>query len=567
MQPKRRRIYIFSGLALVVTVLSLTAAMALHAQAQGPKAVTSTYKGSAIQHTVLATATNFGHFAKSTKTSTKGPVYFPYRRPGKAGTVTAGRGLPSTTSAPLATEGTLGSNFDGISDAQNLAVAGFEDTPPDQGLCVGFLNGFGGKVIVEVVNSTFAIYNTHGVLLSTFPMSAGFGDPFAFSDPRCYYDTTTNSFYMSVISCKTCNTDTFADVLVVNRTGQATTYQFDTSVGGTCFGDQPHLGYDSRTVFVSTDEFCGANYDGALVIGISKEDLVEQFHSAGEPESVSFGPVSLGGVPILTLEPSFGNDTANEFLLNSFPFDQYGNSNSISDLLGYWTVSGEQNISDAGGTVTLTGQLIQSEAYAFPVPAKSTGNGATPTGSPPFVINEPFLNPDDDRMLQVQAVNDEAHGLQLYAALDSAISIHGDPSNRDGVAWFIINPATQRVYSQGYVALSGRYLLYPAIAHTSEGTTVISFTITGPHTNPAAGTVVRLSTSTSFGPIVTVAAGARAHLSFSDVLFGRGRWGDYSATAIDPDGVDLWGATEYIGPISNPIDNWGTRIWAVNGDV
>jgi hypothetical protein len=58
-------------------------------------------------------------------------------------------------------------------------------------------------------------------------------------------------------------------------------------------------------------------------------------------------------------------------------------------------------------------------------------------------------------------------------------------------------------------------------------------------------------------------------VSFADVLFGRGRWGDYSALELDPNHADIWSGTEYIGPLpggGDLVDNWGTRIWELRGD-
>jgi hypothetical protein len=105
--------------------------------------------------------------------------------------------------------------------------------------------------------------------------------------------------------------------------------------------------------------------------------------------------------------------------------------------------------------------------------------------------------------------------------------------------------------------------------HTSEGTTAIAFTITSPTINPSAAYVVRKSTSHAFGPVQIAALGSGAHVSFSDFFFGRARWGDYSAEELDPNGQDIWSATEYIGPPpggTDTVDNWGTRIWDVTGD-
>ena len=567
----------------VITILLLVGAFMVTNVGVSFAASSSTvasYQGTRIASHMLGTYKKFGS-SKSSTTSTaqqKDPRYIRDRSPGKqnaAGAKTA-QSAPHLSGATVShNEGALASNFDGLSDAQNKTIAGFHDTPPDQGLCVGFLNypPFNGKVVIEVVNSIFGIYTTGGTLLTAFPVTAGFNDPNAFSDPRCFYDPSTSSFYMTVISCKFCGppgtADSKDDVLVVNSSGAFTTYQFDTSVGGTCFGDQPHTGYDSHALYITTDQFCGPagnSYNGALLIAISKSQLAAQ---VAKPNAINFPLLSLGGVPILTLEPAFGNDSGVEYLLNSFPYDQFGNNNSIANTLGFWSVHDDQNITSGSGTVTLTGQIIQSETYAFPVPAASTGNGTTPPGSPSYVISEPFLNPDDSRMLQVQVVNDERHGLQLYAALDTAVSISGDPSARDGAAWFVLDPKHATITDQGYVAVAGAYLLYPAILHTKEGTTAMAFTITSPTINPSAAYVVRRSTSEDFGPVLTVATGSGAHVSFSDLLFAQPRWGDYSAEVLDPNGVDIWSGTEYIGPPpggTDTVDNWGTRLWDVTGD-
>lgn len=576
--PRSKVGILLSAIAMLTLVGAFMVTFATHGAAihAATSSSTASYQGTAIKGTLLATNQNFMSTKAAATAQQQDPRYIPFRSPNaqtSGSTKTPAHGPLASGSTLTRSEGSLKSNFDGLSDAQNKAIAGFHDTPPDQGLCVGFLKGFGGKVVIEAVNSIFGIYTTSGTLLASFPVTAGFNDPNAFSDPRCFYDTTTQSFYMTVISCATCGppgvADSVDDVLVVSKSGFATTYQFSTSVGGTCFGDQPHTGYDSHALYIATDEFCGPtgnSYNGALLIAISKSQLAAQ---GATPNAISFPLLSLGGVPILTLEPAFGNDSGVEYLLNSFPYDQFGNNNSIANTLGFWQVHGDQNITTGSGTVTLSGRIINSETYAFPVPAASTGTGTVTVINGLPITSEAFLNPDDSRMLQVQLVNDDVHGLQLYAALDSAINIPGDPSARDGAAWFTLNPTRGTITDQGYIGVSGAYLLYPAILHTHEGTTAMAFTITSPTINPSAAYVVRKSTSNSFGSVKIAAPGSGPHVSFSDVLFGRARWGDYSAEELDPNGVDIWSATEYIPPPpagTDTVDNWGTRVWDVTGD-
>ena len=53
------------------------------------------------------------------------------------------------------------------------------------------------------------------------------------------------------------------------------------------------MGYDNNHIYIATDQFCNT-YEGALLIAISKSQVLQEVAS---PFAVSFGPVSLGGVP------------------------------------------------------------------------------------------------------------------------------------------------------------------------------------------------------------------------------------------------------------------------------
>src|SRR5262249_41721571 len=282
------------------------------------------------------------------------------------------------------------------------------------------------------------------------------------------------------------------------------------------------------------DQFCNT-YEGALLIAISKSQVLQLNPS---PSAVSFGPVSLGGVPVLTLQPAVSGGIDTEYLLNSFPFDAFGNSTSVVNELGLWQVKGGQHVT-TGGAVTLVGQLISSETYAFPQPAASTGSGAVTTVDGLPITSEAFLNPDDDRMQSVQVVKD-GYGLAMYAALNSAVTVPGDPSARDGVAWFKIDPQSAKISQQGYFSAAGSYIIYPTIFHAPNGTTTLVFSITSPTLNPSSAFAVMKPGASHFGGVNIAAEGTGPHFSFSDVLFNEARWGDYTASALDPSNGNIW---------------------------
>jgi hypothetical protein len=448
--------------------------------------------------------------------------------------------------------------FNGLSNADTAAAFGTGVTPPDQGLCVGPVppnpQGVKGTVVFEAVNMVLRISTPGGKPVETDPLSTVFQDPNAVGDPRCLYDPATKSYFFTEIGyppsgpSQTGN-NTTVDVTVLNAKG-VRAYQFDTSSNQNCFGDQPKTGLDASALLVSTDQYCGpteSDYQGAIVLAISKAQLAAL---AGTVNVAQFGPVSLGGIPVTGLDPAIGAG----YFVNSFPFDASGNNNAVSNSLGLWRITGDSAVTTGHGTVTLTGKLIRSEFYAFPMPAASTGDGSVSVDG---ITAEPFLNPDDSRLSGPVTVTRAHRGIQLWTALDSAVVVHGAPAAVDGAAWFELDAVRQRVDDQGYVAVGGANLLYPAL----QGPSAMVFTITSPHINPAAAFTVLGS-----GKVTVAAAGTGPHRSWSDVTFGSGRWGDYSFTAPDPGGKGIWMATEYIPPKASqlPKDNWGTSVFEIS---
>ncbi len=549
------------------------------ANAQGASSAwspTVSYQGTSFKTSQLATATGFPTKVVKPAHPLNGPLDVeslnPFEdngpgadfTPNTAGDSHASRNSASAQGAHFPAGKQLQS-FNGIASLDNDTEIGGEVTPPDQGLCVGPLPSGGPTIVFEPVNDTIGEYSTSGKLLAEESLNTLFQDPNAEGDVRCFYDPSSKAFYFTEIGFDSTG-NTVDDLAVLDKHGFAV-YQFSTSLGGACFGDQPHVGYDNNNIYIATDQFCNT-YEGALLIAISKSQVLQEVTS---PFAVSFGPVSLGGVPVLTLQPAVSTGLNTEYLVNSFPFDVFGNSNGVENDLGLWQVIGGQHVT-TGGTVTLVGQVIASETYGLPQPAASTGSGAvvksvtTGSGLVLPIISEAFLNPDDNRMQSVQAVRDD-DGVSVYAALNSAVTIPGDPSARDGVAWFKIDAQDARVSQQGYVSAAGSYMMYPTIVHARNGTTALVFSITSPTLNPSSAYVVMKAGSSHFGGVTIAAEGTGPHLSFSDgPLFNRARWGDYSATAIDPITGNIWGANEYIPPAADQgvFDNWGTNVFELS---
>jgi hypothetical protein len=482
-----------------------------------------------------------------------------------------GGGLVSQPSNPGVVNW-LRHGFNSLSDREQ-SLLNFGDpasgdlTPPDQGLCAGFVGEH--VVVLAVVNDAIIETTTTGQVLGVASLASFFDDPFVFSDPRCFYDPATSTFFFTVVSCVTCVDDSYDDLAVVNSNGFSL-YQFSSNKGGTEYGDQPKAGFDANAFYISTDQFppSGPGYFGAQLLAISKPDLVAQTTSVAFKQWDDLA--ASNGIPVTTLQPAFygrtGDAGGTEYLLNSFPYDAAGDNLLTSDQIDLWKVTGDANLDGNQSLVVLTDHLLSSETYAFPIPAASTGNGSISlvnVGSDVVPVeSEPFLDPGDDRMQQVQMTTDGGSPV-LYASLPTAIA--GTPTV-DGAAYFVIDPVGLSISQQGYTAVNGRNMLYPAIYHEGEssGNTALVFTLTSPRLSPSAAVEW-------FGPgftspqVAVVAEGTGPHLSFSDLLeppFDQPRWGDYSAAVLDPKGNGMWLATERIPgrPDQAPLDNWGTWV-------
>jgi len=134
--------------------------------------------------------------------------------------------------------------------------------------------------------------------------------------------------------------------------------------------------------------------------------------------------------------------------------------------------------------------------------------------------------------------------------------------------YFAFNPQvngaffTASLVTQGVIARSGANLLYPAIAVNAQQKGGIVFTLVGPNDFPSAAFVP--VNNTAVGGIQIARAGNEPDDGFSGYpeFGGNGvaRWGDYSAAAIDTDGV-IWMATEYTPDIARTgFANWCTYI-------
>ncbi len=441
-------------------------------------------------------------------------------------------------------------NFDGVGSRDSQVTNfGLTFEPPDQGLCAG--NGF----VVEMVNSAFRVYDTHGsTLAGPTNVNAPFHEDFAAftSDPRCHFDPATNTWFASVLFINDAGTASTEDI-AYNTTGDPTTdwsvFRIDTTdanapaaFGCPCFGDQPRLGIDASNLYISTDEFSinGPQFDGATIYAISKHDLVE--HSS-KVHFAQYSNLTIDGSLALSVQPAltYGAAPAEYFLSSLDP------NGTGDNRIALWALTRVDRVSH-GGTPTLSSVILNSEAYAIPPQAQQKGSSS-------------LLDSGDDRMQSTQFINGS-----IWGELDTQMIVGGDATPTAGAAWFRVRPelqgnklaASSTLEAQGYVAAAGKYVLYPAIAADGQGRAAMVVTVTGPDVFPSAAYSTLEQGEAAFGRPVVAAEGTGPYNATPQ------RWGDYSWSVLDPSSDSVWMATEYMPPKSSQSTNgrrpWGTRV-------
>lgn len=524
------------------------------------------------------------------------------------------KALPASVPSPAGTSiGAAGSeltaSFQGLNHFDQRTANGgnqFSLEPPDQGLCTG--NG----QIIEAVNDVLSVYSATGARTPVVDMNTFFGLPAAInrttgvrgdflSDPKCYYDTATNRFFLTILQEDPAPSVRAHTLIAVSKTPDATggwwLYSLDATddgqngtpahAGCPCFGDQPLIGADKYGFYITTNEF-GDTFNGAQIYAMSKTALeggtvpqVVQFESPPLAESLAYS------VQPATSPTSASFDTSNggtEYFLSSLDFD-----GTLDNRVAAWDVINTSSLNSATPHLKLQSLVVPSESYATPVPADQKA-GPHPLGDigAPSLLGGPAgqpestLNSNDDRMNQTVYV-----GGYLWGGVNTLFK-DANGNSRSGIAWFKVFAKSlpvgkfllAAVVKQGYVAPTGENVLFPSIGVTPAGKAVMTMTLSGPDYYPTAA--YSAFDGSGFHQIKVAGAGVGPADGFTGYVpiapDGVERWGDYSAAVSAPDGT-VWIASEYIaqtctdaqyaadttcGHTRTSLANWSTRITAVH---
>jgi len=533
--------------------------------------------------------------APTSAASSAGAEIYPNRRPALRPPVRdSGAVVDRAPAAPQAAAAAPTPSFRGFTGLTHLqertARNGnqFSTEPPDQGLAVG------GGFVLEAVNSALNVYDTDGIqqLLRPVALSEFFGLPPGINrttgfngvfpgDPVALFDPETERWF--VAAWAQLNTATGVPLqqsrlyLAVSETSDPTgayliytlntTLAKDPDQGGPRIPDFPHFAVDHYGLYISINEFNitpEGTFDGfidAAILAISKQDLING--SGGRfPNVVRFPLPSSSGFEF-TVFPAYTPPSGGPLLANGgTQFFVSSHFVSTSEhTLALWALTNTKSLDTATPDLNLSAVVVDTQPYHFPTVPAVQKKGFHPLGAS---LGEPVekLDPGDFRVISATYSSG-----RLWATLTSQmLDTNGVP--RAVVDYFAFSPNingpffTATLVTQGVVSKPGASLIYPAIAVNAQQKGGIIFTLVGPNDFPSAAFVP--VNNNGVGPIQIARAGNEPEDGFTGyrAFGGNGvaRWGDYSAAAIDTDGV-IWMATEYTPGIARTsFANWCTYI-------
>lgn len=439
----------------------------------------------------------------------------------------------ATTTAQTSIAQTIVQNFPGVS---LVDVNAFSKnlTPPDS------MGAVGPSHYVEFVNGAFAIYTKTGTRQSivsdnqfwsnaswpgTKPSFSGI------SDPRIVYDSASGRWFATEITTASTGNQVF--VGRSDTSNPAGGWKALNFTGNSGFADYDTLGVDATGVYIGTNNFTSStgSFSGVSLFSIPKSDL-------------------LTATPTLANMTKFENldDTAYGFTLqgvnNSGPGSGHGVVIAIDNV--FWKVFDRTTINGSGGAgATLSPTIKISNTYDASPPAARQPSGI------------PTIDALDDRFSG--AVRQVGNKIYMANAIGNA--------GRDAVHWMVMDETTNTVFGEGLISDPNWDYFQPSIAANANGDILLGFNRSGGTGTSPAG---RLSSYAAVGKTVgsTITFGSPLLLQQGpvdnfNISFGGNpqRWGDYSATQVDPIDSNLFWTIQEV-----PVDSthWGTQITAVS---
>ena len=410
----------------------------------------------------------------------------------------------------------IGVEFTGPTGAQSAFV------PPDT------MGAAGDEHVVALLNGRYSAYRkSDGQLVATSTLDEFWSDagvaPIHSYDPRIVYDAATDRWF--ALSAEAANSTQAGFLVAVSKTSDPTAgwtgFRIDADATDKTWGDFPMLGLDAEGVYISSPAFPVNGPDapsGNNYVVLPKDDLLAPVPSITNSTVFAGKPLAQAGFqpqPVVNLD---GGGTPANFY---------------------------------AGTLSFLGQIQQSEING-PIAAPGfTGGG--------FIAVDPLPEPPDAEQPGPKRnldSGDSRFSSNLVLQNGVTWAVQGvDVDGRAAVRWLQIDPTNDIVLDSGVIAADGLDLIVASIAVNEFDQIVIGMSGSGETMFPSAYAVVgdKIGGVTSFGDLLLLAAGTDSYQNSST----RNRWGDYSATVLDPSNPHaFWTFQEFA--LEN--DTWAVRI-------
>jgi len=424
--------------------------------------------------------------------------------------------------------------------------------PPDMALAVS------PNWVAQGVNLQFAVFNRAGTLQSGWPKdigaffhvpSPGSCDPTPFmSDPRAFYLISDQRFVLAALqvdgaiigtTCAPLSKYWIAVSKTNNPNGAWNIYSFDMRAGTQNVADFTQIGYDANGIYFSGNMFDSSSgtYQYAEIFGAPKAKM-----EAGTAVTAhGFSKLKAGGLLVDTVQPV--DSLTQPPLITTQPVEYFINSKNILNCSGVCNGVTVWAFANVLTTPTLTAANIATTNYSVPPNAPQPAGGS--------------INTDDQRISGTPVYQGGLISFGLTTAVTNV-----DSMVVAGLFWGQVKPTLSgttitggSVFQSGYLSFRGnRGAYYPALVPDSRGNLYIGFGSSSSTSSASAYYAARKVTDVhgALETTVPLFLGSGAYLG--------GRWGDYSAAAIDGNLTtsDAWVYLEY----GTSAGLWATEIGA-----
>ncbi len=490
------------------------------------------------------------------KSEEKSTIHGPQPGPAPRDLGVPGSPPPAGMDDPIPTP--RGAVCNGLTDvAVDEAFLGLGDNntsiPPDT------MGAVGPDHLIVMLNTQVRIQSRDGGVVSTVSLDQFWAPAntlgnFNTFDPRIIYDPLAEKFIATVdVDARSATSRIFVAVSQTSDpTGTWDFFEFDADPANTTWADFPDIGFNKNWIVITNNMFevaGSSSFVGAKMWALTKSTL------------------GSGSVTVTIFNPGFDTDP------------QFGTFGLAIRVASSYDPMEETLFLTSGGAFTSGGTaLLRVSQLTGPdtAPVWSVAPGSSFAGTGLFFVDNNFafglldaaqagtstrVETNDARLLDAVFRNG-----RVFAANHGGLPVSG--ANRTAVFWYEFDPsALPNPITQSGVIDGGSdvHHFFPSISANCNGDVALGFSRSDPSRFVEAVATGRLAgdPAGTVRPIEVVKIGEDSYVK--DFGGGRVRWGDYSATQVDPlDDSGFWTLQQYaetdVGPGAND-DRWGTQ-WA-----